>query len=391
MQNGKTRARTVIEKISLAAMFFALLSLFFVWLGITASGRDISSPQITAAGNAAPGAGVSNPADDNLSDFWADEADKPDNWNSLRDYPAPEITASPLYDLIGVNDIVYEPVMEPAAARESIQTDAATEADMEKLNNFEYLRAEFYIIEAETGLLPSDVDADEFLSLSFHLRERDGLGGDSEGPRVLIFHTHSNEMYADSNPGDPMDGVMGAGKALAEILFSRYGIETMHHTGRYDIVNGKSQIPGAYERMAPAVEEILSENPSIELVIDMHRDGLREGVPPLIAEIEGKRAAQVMFVNGLCRARSGGVLSPVSGLENPYIRHNMALSFQLQLTANRLYPGFARKVYLKPYRYSLNMTPKSILVEVGAQNNTKQEALNAMPPLAEIIARVVKP
>jgi stage II sporulation protein P len=61
----------------------------------------------------------------------------------------------------------------------------------------------------------------------------------------------------------------------------------------------------------------------------------------------------------------------------------------MQLSANERYPGFARKVYLKPYRYSLHMLPKTLLVEVGAQNNTKQEALNAMEPLAEILAKVV--
>jgi len=61
----------------------------------------------------------------------------------------------------------------------------------------------------------------------------------------------------------------------------------------------------------------------------------------------------------------------------------------MQVTANTLYPGFTRKVYLNAYRYSLHFMPKSMLIEVGAQTNTKQEALNAADLIAEIIARVV--
>lgn len=287
-------------------------------------------------------------------------------------------------DIIGVNDILFQPETDAANAQQSAAKEAVTAIDLDKLRDYDYLRTQFYIVDADTGLLPSDVDSDTFLAADLT------LDTELDGPKVLVFHTHSNEMYADSNPDDPMDGVFGAGALLADILTHQYGLETLHHTGRYDIVDGKSQIPGAYERMEPAITQILRDNPSIQLVIDLHRDGLREGVPPMVTDIDGKRTARIMFLNGMCRLRSQGVLTPVAGLANPYLSENMALSFQLQLEANHLYPNLTRKVYLKAYRYSLHMLPKSMLVEVGAQNNTKAEAFNAMPPLAEVIARVVK-
>ena len=74
---------------------------------------------------------------------------------------------------------------------------------------------------------------------------------------------------------------------------------------------------------------------------------------------------------------------------NPYITDNLALSFQMQLTAEEYYPGLTRKIYLKGYRYNLHLKPKSMLVEVGAQTNSFEEAKNAMEPLADILGKVL--
>ena len=71
------------------------------------------------------------------------------------------------------------------------------------------------------------------------------------------------------------------------------------------------------------------------------------------------------------------------------MEQNLAFSFTMKYAADKMYPGYARKNYLNAYRYSLNMLPKSLLVEVGAQTNTQQEAMNAMEPLAEILVNVI--
>ena len=286
-------------------------------------------------------------------------------------------------DLIGIDDIIFQ--LEQEIAREAV-IPPITEADIGRLRDFEYLRTQFFISDRNTRLLPDDVDVDAFIRADLTIDR-----SEKTGPQVLIFHTHSSEMFADSDPGNPMDGVLGVGARLAEILEQEYGILTIHDTRRYDIVEGRTQILGAYERMEPYIRQLLRDNPSIEVLIDLHRDGLPEGAPPLVTYIEGKRVARIMFVNGLSRRYNNGILEAVPWLPNPYLRENLAFSFQLQMAANRLFPGFARRVYLKAFRYSLHLVPRSMLVEVGAQNNTMEEAHNAMPHLAAVIADVILP
>ncbi len=76
-------------------------------------------------------------------------------------------------------------------------------------------------------------------------------------------------------------------------------------------------------------------------------------------------------------------------MENPYLKENLAFSLQMKTTADALYPGFSRKIYLNAYRFSLHMLPRSTLIEVGAQTNTKAEIWNAMEPLAKALASVL--
>ena len=94
-----------------------------------------------------------------------------------------------------------------------------------------------------------------------------------------------------------------------------------------------------------------------------------------------------MFFNGLSRTTDNGELAY---LYNPNLTDNLAFSLQLKLMAEEYYPGFARPNYLKGYRYNLHYRPKSILVEVGAQTNTVQEAMNAMEPLADMLHKVLQ-
>lgn len=208
-----------------------------------------------------------------------------------------------------------------------------------------------------------------------------------EGPKVLIFHTHSMEKFADEGPGSK--GVVDLGNYLKQILETQYGIPTMHCTNSFDIVNNGVDRNGSYERMEPVIEQIIKDNPTIQLVIDLHRDGLNSD-KKLLTTINGKPTAKLMFVNGLTKVQKNGVLTPVKHLVNPYVEDNIALALQLQLRGNEIYPGLMRKIYIKPYRYSLHMRPMSLLVEVGAETNTKQEAMNAMEPLGEIIMDVLE-
>ena len=117
----------------------------------------------------------------------------------------------------------------------------------------------------------------------------------------------------------------------------------------------------------------------------MHRDGVDESVH-LVTEVDGKPTAKLMFVNGISRTTLQG---DISYLYNPYIQQNIAFSFHLQLAASQQYADFIRRTMISAYRYNLHYREKSLLVEVGAQNNTTEEAMNAMEPLAKLLNEVL--
>jgi stage II sporulation protein P len=297
---------------------------------------------------------------------------------ALQSLPAQRaIEAAPAPIPIPVPPPAYLPAFPPAP-----RLVGPSYAYLAQLLDFNYLTRNIILVDRDTILFPRDIDVLEFLAMDFSLEAADG-------PQVLIFHAHSHEDFIDSTPGDKMTHIVGVGAYLAQILEERHGISVLHHKGRYDEVNGVPMRPGSYERMEPSIRQVLADNPSIQLIIDLHRDGLPEGHIPLTRYVNGIPTAQIMFFNGLSRGYRNGVWRTHYHLHNPYQRENLAFSLQLQLAGNELYPGLLRRWYLREFRYSLHMMPRSTLVEVGTQYSTLQEAKNAMYPLAEIIAAVV--
>lgn len=251
------------------------------------------------------------------------------------------------------------------------------------LEDFSSLKKNYYIIDSRTTLLAEDIPVKEALAQDLTIEKT------KKEPKILIFHTHSHEGFADSDMSKGLsEGIWGVGEYLKQILEETYGIGVLHDNGQYDMVNGKGQTTGAYERMEPPIRAILEKYPSIEVCIDLHRDGIPEG-RRLVTEVNGKPCAQVMFFNGLCRLNKNGIPQAINGLTNPYLKDNLAFSLQMKMTADNAFPNFARKNYLAAYRYSLHMRPLSTLIEVGAQTNTKEEAHNAMEPLAAVLAAVL--
>lgn len=250
---------------------------------------------------------------------------------------------------------------------------------LEKLSDFDYLISHFYTVDSSTSVSAKDLDAEKLLKKDMTIDK------DTKGPKILIYHTHSQEDFKDSKKGDSKTTIMGMGAYLAELLNDTYGIETMHHTGVYDLINGEMDRSKAYQLAEEQVSKILKDNPSIEIVIDLHRDGVGNDTH-LVTEIDGKPTAQIMFFNGMSRTKANG---EISYLYNPYIQDNLAFSLQMQILATKLYPGFTRRIYLKSYRYNMHLKPKSLLIEAGAQTNTVEEMRNAMVVLAEILNECV--
>lgn len=252
------------------------------------------------------------------------------------------------------------------------------EMSIEKLRDFDYLLSNFYTVDSATMIGPDQLNADDLLSRSMKIEKQ------GDAPKILIFHTHSQEAFIDSVEGDTDTTIVGMGKLLAERL-NALGIPTIHHPGVYDLINGQLDRSAAYEYTEAGVRPILEEHPSIEVVIDLHRDGVGEDTH-LVTEVNGKPTAQIMFFNGLSRTKDNG---DIAYLPNPYIQDNLAFSLQMKLAAEQMYPGFTRRIFLRGYRYSLHMRPKSLLIEAGAQTNTVEEMRNAMELLAVTLQKVI--
>lgn len=288
-------------------------------------------------------------------------------------------------EIIGLFNVTYQPESDNSNIEEHRNIRNFTIYDLEEFRDINTLMRHFYIIDPRTIVTPRDTDlfdVERFINTDLRLSEN------VDGPQVLIFHVHAFEEFIDSDISNIYDGIVGVGAYLAETLQRRHGINAMHDYTRFDLVDGRVQLLGAYERAEIGIRRILEENPTIEVVIDLHRDGVPEHIR-LVSDINGRPTAQIMFVNGLSRQNDNGVPRPIAHLYNPYLNTNLAFSFQMQLMANEMFPGITRRVYLNAFRYSLHMMPKSLLIELGAQTNTRQEALNAVEPLSDILAQIL--
>ena len=272
---------------------------------------------------------------------------------------------------------IQEPKDDRLVSEEQSASHMGTIYNLEELSDYEYLLSHFYTVEPTTAVTAQELDAEKLLA------EDMTIDRTVDGPQILIYHTHSQEGFADSVPGDPSTTIVGAGEYLAELLRNR-GYKVMHVTSVYDLIDGELDRSEAYSRAEEEISQILAEHPSIQSVIDLHRDGVAEGTR-LVTELNGKTMARFMFFNGLSRTRKNG---PIEYLHNPYIEDNLALTLQLKLTCDQYYPGLARNIYLKSLRYNLHLSPKALLIEAGAQTNTLQEILNTMEPLADVLDTV---
>lgn len=261
------------------------------------------------------------------------------------------------------------------AAVETAATHEKIEYTMEQLKDVNFLVRNFYFVDASTKVTESLFDAEKLLGKDMTIKQS------NDAPQILIYHTHSSEAYIDSRPGEISDTVRGVGEYLANILRDDYGYNVIHDDSVYDVVDGK-RIKDAYLVAIDGLNKILEENPSIEVVIDLHRDSPNARN----VMIDGKETAQIMLFNGLSRDQDG----PITRLDNPNLQDNLAFSLQLQMKSLDMYPGLFIKNYLKAYRFNMHVRPKTILMELGTDDNTLESAKNAMYPFAEVLDAVLQ-
>ena len=262
----------------------------------------------------------------------------------------------------------------------NIQPAPRIDLSPQTLADYNYLMNQFFIVDSQTTTNADQLNAAELLGEDLTIQK------DAAKPQILLYHTHSQEAFADSREGEVEDTIIGVGNYLTELLTKNYGYQVIHVTEAFDMESGELDRSAAYDYAGTYLETILEENPSIEVVIDLHRDGVPEN-RHLVTEINGKPTAQIMFYNGLSYTIARGSLDY---LPNPYIQDNLAFSFQMEYQAAQYYPDFYRGIYLAGYRYNLHLRPRSVLVEAGAQTNTIQEVKNAMEPFADILNRVLQ-
>ena len=263
---------------------------------------------------------------------------------------------------------------------ETVQPHPVIDLSPEKLADKNYLLEHFFVVDAATTAEAASLNAAEYLAKDMTLKP------EKDQPQILIYHSHSQETFADSRTGEEADTVVGVGDYLTEILEQKYGYQVIHVREHFDVIGGEIDRSRAYDFAREYVEKVLEENPTVQVLIDLHRDGVPEG-KRLVTKIGGRDTAQIMFYNGLSYTVNQG---KISYLPNPYIEENLAFSFQLEYTAAEYYPGFYRCIYLAGLRYNLHLRPRALLVEAGAQTNTVQEVKNAMEPLGDILNRVLK-
>ncbi|HEY9059480.1 MAG TPA: stage II sporulation protein P [Pseudobacteroides sp.] len=210
-----------------------------------------------------------------------------------------------------------------------------------------------------------------------------------KGPKVLIYHTHTTESYVDkagnlnkanypSWTKDPNKSVVRVGEQLASILRKNYGIDVIHNGSVHDYPDYN----GSYGNSLNTAVSILKSYPSINVVIDLHRDGLGVQGKKLrvVKEVNGKKAAQVMFVIGTNK----------NGLYHPNWEENLKFALKLQDCLNRISPGLAKPINLSKNRYNQHVSNKALIIEVGGDGNLMEECLESTKYLAQAINEVVK-
>lgn len=275
-----------------------------------------------------------------------------------------------------VQTVLKDPALTCAVS--SVWPIVGTTYRKEQLADYDYLMKYFYSVHSSTTAGRDLMKADEFLAEDFTLE------GGNDKPQILIYHTHSQEAFADFGADNPEATVVGIGNYLTQILTEK-GYAVIHDKSVYDLQNGKLDRNKAYTYALDGISGILQENPSVEVILDIHRDGVNENLH-MVNTVNGKATAPIMFFNGVSQTPDG----PIEYLPNPYREENLAFSFQMQLDAAAYFPNLTRKIYIKGLRYNQHLRARSALIEVGAQTNTYQEALNAMEPLAEVLDMVLQ-
>ena len=209
-----------------------------------------------------------------------------------------------------------------------------------------------------------------------------------EGPQVLILHTHGSEAYtmppgleyeptSECRTTDCACNVVRVGDELAGVLEAA-GLTVVHDTTLHDY----PEYSGAYDRSLTTAKAYLEQYPSIQFILDVHRDAISDGnggMYKVVSDVAGQNAAQLSFVVGT----DGG------GLEHPLWQENLKLAAAITQCLAEDYPTLMRPITVRNSRYNQHLTTGTLLVEVGAAGNSLDEALLSARLLGNALAEVI--
>jgi stage II sporulation protein P len=220
------------------------------------------------------------------------------------------------------------------------------------------------------------------------LKEPLNIQFDKNGPKIMVFHTHTTESFVKKIEDldkkevlnwslDPMESVVSVGHELAETLRKKYGYEVIHNGTVHDYPDYDE----AYNKAYTTLDNYLKSYPSLKILFDIHRDGLSKNQPKLrlTTKIEGKDVAKIMFVVGTNAKRS----------DHPNWRENLKLAIKLQESLNRQHPDLARHIYISNNVYNQNLSKGSLIIEIGGDGNLLSECLESVKYLAKAISEVI--
>jgi stage II sporulation protein P len=211
----------------------------------------------------------------------------------------------------------------------------------------------------------------------------------SDGPQVLIIHTHTSESYRPE-PGweytesdtlrteDPNYNVVRVGRELADAL-EALGVETLHDETVHDVPSYND----SYARTLEDIQADLEANPSIQLVLDIHRDAIADEYGNFVSTsvlVDGVSTARVMLVVG----------TDEGGLTHPNWEQNLSCALKLQTLIERNTPGLCRSLNLRTERFNQHTSPGALLLEIGSSGDTLAEALEAANQIAPAIAQLLE-
>lgn len=292
----------------------------------------------------------------------------------------------------------------PASRVEDKQKEKKTQAE-KILQHFFILRdkkdikkeeKEEYIKQEEQPILSSEsVTIDKGFKVSnstgYQINPRDFLSSplafniDNNGPQILIMHTHTTESYSEEtyNKGAPdrnldeTKNMTAIGNAMKEV-FLRNGINAIHDKTVHDYPSYNA----SYQSAEATIRKNLSANSGIKVVLDVHRDGItrEDGTKvKLVTDINGEKTAQIMLVVG----------TNVNLVHDNW-QENFKLASKIQAKAIEVYPSLMRPIDLRKERFNEHLTLGSLIVEVGSNGNTIEEAIRGGERIAEVISMVLK-